>query len=501
MAMSESVVHRQAGHVTLAGAGPGDPSLLTVGARGALEAADVVLYDALMSPRLLEHCPSMVECISVGKRAGQHSMTQDEINALIVSKALEGKRVVRLKGGDPFVFGRGGEEALACREAGIPFCVIPGVTSAVAVPAYAGIPVTHRAVARNFAVVTGSEMSPGSSIDWAALAKVDTLVVLMGAGALPEVARGLIAYGRSPSTPAASISNGTLPNQRTLLADLGTIADRVRSEEMPTPLITVIGEVASLASSLAWREAGPLAGKSVVVTRTRSQASQLRALLKDLGADVVEAPVLEIHQEAPDLTTDERLSSRWDWIVFSSQNAVEAFFEALRKAGRDARALASTQIAAVGDATAAALSRWGIIADFLPSTATGDCLASELPRVAGARILLPIGSLSEERLADALRARGGHIEQVRVYETLPTPLADRLAERVLTADAVTFASASSARFLRKALGERQLPASTKLCAIGAQAAAATREEFGRVDAVAPEPSVGGLVASVLEVLR
>jgi uroporphyrinogen III methyltransferase/synthase len=501
MAMTESGARKAVGHVTLAGAGPGDPSLLTIGAREALEAADVVLYDALMSPRLLEHCPSMAECISVGKRAGQHSMTQDEINALIVSKALEGKHVVRLKGGDPFVFGRGGEEALACREAGIPFSVIPGVTSAVAVPAYVGIAVTQRGLARNFAVVTGSEMSPDSSTDWAALARMDTLVVLMGAAALPEVSRKLIEAGRSPSIPAASISNGTLPNQRTVIADLGTIAERVQAEKMPTPLITVVGEVAALATSLAWREARPLAGKSVVVTRTRRQVSQLRGLLEELGADVVEAPVLEIRHDASELTTDERLSSRWDWIVFSSQNAVEAFFGALRTAGRDARTLGSTQIAAIGSATAAALERHGIIPDFLPSTATGDCLAAELPRVSGARILLPAGSLSEDRLADALRARGGHIEQVRVYETFPAALDERLAERVLTADAITFASASSARFLRHALGERELPAATKLCTIGPQAASATRDVFGRVDGVAAQPSIDGLVASVLEALR
>jgi uroporphyrinogen III methyltransferase/synthase len=488
-----------AGSVSLVGAGPGDPDLLTVGAVRALQAAEVVVHDALLSPAVLDYCPAAAERIDAGKRAGAHSRSQDEINAVLIAKAREGKRVVRLKGGDPFVFGRGGEEALALREAGIPFTVIPGVSSAVAVPAYAGIPVTHRGIARNFAVVTGTEAA-GETIDWHALAGMETLVVLMGASSLPDVAQRLIQAGRDPSTPAASISNGTLPNQQTVVATLSTIAQAVTSAGLPTPLITVVGEVVSLAERIGWRESLPLAGKSVVVTRTRAQASNLRRVLETLGARVIEAPVLEIVHDAPDLTTDERVSSRWDWIVFSSQNGVSAFFEALRRAGRDTRALSNTKVAAVGNATAAALEPFGILADFVPTTATSACLAAELPRVDGARILLPEGSLSDDRLEMGLRARGGRVERVSVYETRPARLGAPLLAQVLSADAITFASASAARFLGQALGEAVLPATTRLCAIGPQAAAATAETFGRVDAIANEPSIEGLAAAVSEAL-
>jgi uroporphyrinogen III methyltransferase/synthase len=489
----------QAGHVTLVGAGPGDPALLTLGAVAALASAEAVLYDALVSPAILAYADREAELIAVGKRAGAHSMAQPDINALLITKALEGKRVVRLKGGDPFVFGRGGEEALACREAGVSFSVVPGVTSAVSVPAYAGIPVTHRGLASNFAVITGSEAGD-ATLDWGALAKIDTLVVLMGASALPEVARNLIAAGRDASTPAASISEGTLPAQRSVTATLETIAAAVTEAALPTPLITVIGKVASLADGLAWRESLPLAGKSVVVTRTRAQASDLRRMLEGLGASVIEAPVLDIQHDTAELVTDERVGSRWDWIVFASQNGVEAFFAGLRAAGRDARSLGTSQVAAVGEATATTLAAHGVVADFVPSRATGECLAAELPRVGGARVLVAQGNLGDGRLSGALRARGAHIEEVTLYRTMPAPLDDVMLGAVLAADAITFASASSARFLREALGERQLAPGTKLCAIGEHSSAATKDAFGRVDITASDPSIASLVEAVREAL-
>lgn len=488
------------GHVWLVGAGPGDPGLLTLAGAEALRRAEVVLYDALASPALLDLCDPAARLIAVGKRAGDHTASQDEITALLVRHGSAGRRVVRLKGGDPFVFGRGGEEALALAAAGIPYTVIPGVTSAVAVPAYAGIPVTHRGMATNFAVVTGRE-GAGVEADWDALARVDTLVILMGAAGLPEITARLIAAGRDPSTPAASISNGTMPAQRVVVATLATIAAEAAAAGLPTPLITVIGQVAALAGEIGWYAPGPLAGTTVVVTRARAQASQLRTMLEALGASVIEAPVLRVQFRDEDLVTDERVASRWDWIAFTSQNGVDAFFAALRRAGRDARALGTTRVAAVGDATAAALERHGIVADFTPSRATGECLARELPRVSGARVLLPQGSLTEDRLANGLRARGAHIEAVVVYQTHPMPLDDQLRERVARADAITFASASSARFLADALGELRPRPATRLVAIGEQSAAAVQAAFGRVDARASEASLPGLVTAVLEALQ
>jgi uroporphyrinogen III methyltransferase/synthase len=488
------------GHVWLVGAGPGDPGLLTLAGAEALRRAEVVLYDALASPALLDLCDAAARLIPVGKRAGDHTASQDEITALLVHHGSAGRRVVRLKGGDPFVFGRGGEEALALAAAGIPYTVIPGVTSAVAVPAYAGIPVTHRGMATNFAVVTGRE-GAGVEAGWDALARVDTLVVLMGAAGLPEISERLIAAGREPSTPAASISNGTMPAQRVVVATLATIAAEVAAAGLPTPLITVIGPVAALAGEIGWYVPGPLAGKSIVVTRARAQASQLRTMLEALGASVIEAPVLRVRFREEDLVTDERVASRWDWIAFTSQNGVEAFFAALRRAGRDARALGTTRVAAVGDATAAALERHGVVADFTPSQATGECLARELPRVTGARVLLPQGSLAGDRLADGLRARGAHIEAVVVYETHPVPLDDQLRERVARADAITFASASSARFLADALGDLRPQPAARLVAIGEQSAVAVQAAFGRVDARASGATLPGLVAAVVEALR
>ncbi len=262
----------------------------------------------------------------------------------------------------------------------------------------------------------------------------------------------------------------------------------------------MIGEVAGLGAEIAWREALPLAGRTVVVTRTRTQASQLRAVLEGLGASVLEAPVLEIRYAAPDLTTDQRAGSRWDWVVFASQNAVAGFFRALQAGGRDARVLGTTKLACIGEATAQALREHGLLADFIPSFADAEHLAVELPRVDGARVLIPSGSLSDQRLADRLRARGAHVERVQVYETLPARLDDAAVEALLGADAITFASASSAAFLAQALGERAVHKATKLCAIGPQAAESTRAAFGRVDAVASVPSIDGLAAAVVEVL-
>lgn len=491
--------------MTLLGAGPGDPGLLTLAGARALAAADVVLYDALISREVLQHCRADAELIPVGKRAGSHSASQDRINALLVEHGRAGKRVVRLKGGDPFVFGRGGEEALALTEAGVPFTVVPGVTSAIAVPASAGIPVTHRAVATSFAVVTGTEGGTRDSTDWPALARMDTLVILMGWSKLAEIAERLMSHGLAPETAAAAISHGTLPAQQTVIATLATIADA--SRDLATPIVTVVGDTVRLAEKLSAAARKPLQGKTVVVTRSRAQASGLAARLGELGAMVIEAPVIAIRPHFENILTDERVESRWDWVVFTSQNAVDVFFNALWEAGRDARSLGSTKLAAVGDATAAALRARGVIADFVPSKATGERLAAELPRVSGARIYLPLSSLADSRLADGLRMRGAHIERVDAYDTLPLPLdagdvggGESLVRRVATADAITFTSSSTATFLQDALGETQVSPATKLLSIGPQTSSAVRSAFGRVDGEAAEPNLDSLVQAVVGAL-
>ncbi len=486
------------GHAFLVGAGPGDPGLLTLAAREALQHAEVVLYDALIGPGILDFAPPGAELIPVGKRAGAHSLPQEEINRLLVAHTAAGRRVVRLKGGDPFVFGRGGEEALALRQAGLPFTVIPGVTSAVAVPAAAGIPVTHRGLATRFTVLTGSEQTGEAPASLPGPAEAGTLVILMGAAALSALVEQLLAVGWLPSTPAASIANGTLPTQVSVSAPLAEIARAAAG--LPTPLLTVVGPVAALAEQLGPGRSGPLAGRSVVVTRSRTQASTLADALRHLGARVVEAPAIRIDLHPERIIADDRCATRWDWVIFTSQNAVAAVFAALDAAGRDARAFGTTRIAAVGDATAAALRTHGVRADFLPSRATSAALAVELPRVAGARVFLPTSSLAGPELEDGLRARGAHIERVDAYDTLPQPLDPAVITAVQAADAVTFTSASTARFLRVALGEAALPPSVRLVSIGPATSAAVRQHFGRVDAEAAEPTIPSLVAAVLEVL-
>lgn len=489
------------GHVWIVGAGPGDPGLLTVAGAAALARAEVVLYDALASSALLRGVPEGAELHYVGKRSGHHAMPQDAISSLLVERARQGRRVVRLKGGDPFVFGRGAEEALACRQAGIPFTVIPGVTSAIAVPAYAGIPVTHRGVAANFMVVTSAEANPGrSSVDWQAAAVVDTLVILMGLATLRENMELLVAAGKAVDTPAACIQWGTRADQRVVLGTVETVAGLAAAAGLDSPVVTVVGAVAALANDLDWFAPGSLAGKRIVVTRARTQSSGLAARFEELGASVVEAPAIGVRLLPANITNDERVASRWDWIVFTSQNGVESVFSAIAAGGHDTRVLGTTKVASIGDATAGALAARGVVPDFQPLRATSETLAQELPRASGARILLPLSSLADDRLARGLRERGAHIEQVAAYETFAQPLAEHQVRDVVEADAITFTSASTARNLRSALGGVNVRPETRLISIGRQTSDAVRECFGRIDAEAPEPSLDALVEATREAL-
>jgi uroporphyrinogen III methyltransferase/synthase len=487
-----------AGNVAIVGAGPGDPDLITVAGVHALEAADVVLYDALASPALLRHAAG-AELVYVGKRAGRHAMRQDEINACIVEHAHAGKRVVRLKGGDPFVFGRGSEEALACREAGVPFAVVPGITSAIAAPAYAGIPVTHRGLSASFMVITGNRERE-TAVDWDAAARVGTLLILMGASNLDEIMAALMDAGKLAETPVACVRWGTRADQEVVSGTVGTIAEAVRTAELAAPIVTVVGEVAALRERLDWFAPGPLSGKRIVVTRARVQASDLAERLTARGAQVVEAPVIGVELHGERLPLTEGVGTRWDWIIFTSANGVQAFFAELYGLGLDTRVLGTTRIASIGAATSDVLKDVGIVPDFVPSKATSDVLAEEINRVHGARILLPVSSLTDRRLSDALRKRGGHIEQIAAYDTHPEPLDEQQLREVLEAHAITFTSASTARNLRAALGNAELSVETKLVSIGAETSKAMMEAFGRVDAEAETPSLDALVDAVRRVL-
>jgi uroporphyrinogen III methyltransferase / synthase len=471
--------------VYLVGAGPGDPGLLTVRGRELVEGCEAIVYDRLADPRIVALAPETAERIYAGKRPGEHAMTQERLSALLVELGGRLGHVVRLKGGDPFVFGRGGEEALALEAAGIPFEVVPGVSSAYAVPAYAGIPVTQRGMATQVTFVTGHEdpAKPESALDWSSLAATPgTLVFLMGVGALAENARRLIAHGMAADTPAAVISHGTRPDQRTVTAPLARIAEEAAA--LPAPAITVVGEVARLREHLAWFERRPLHGRRIAVTRARAQASVLRARLEELGAAVVEAPAIRIEPLAfdpPDLAS-------FDLLVLTSANGVERVLPA------DVRALAGVTVAAIGAATAEALSAHGIVADVVPERAVGEALLAELGDVSGTRALVAAAEGARDVLPDGLAAGGAEVTVLRTYRSVPEPVD---AEAVLAADLVTFTSSSTVTNLLGAMDGRDL-SGMRAVSIGPVTSASLREAGIEPVAEADPHDVSGLVRAVVE---
>jgi len=447
------------GKVYLVGAGPGDPGLITVKGLERLRAADCVLYDSLVPERLLDEVRPGCEAIHVGHRAGSRTMTQEDIHRLLIEKARAGKAVVRLKGGDPFVFGRGGEECEALAGAGVPFEVVPGVTSAVAVPAYAGIPVTHRDWASSVAFVTGHARADATDeddeddggIDYAKLATgVDTLVFLMGVRNLPRIVEQMIAHGRPAATPVALIRWGTRPEQRTLTGTLSDIAERARNADFRPPALIVVGEVVRLREHLSWFEARPLFGRRIVVTRSREQASDLVRRLGDLGAEVIEIPTIQIDDPEDWGPVDEaiRRIGEFHWIAFTSQNGVDRFLGRLFRSGRDVRALASARICAIGPATASRLEACGLRADLRPERNVAESLTEAFSRldVRGKRVLLPRPAVAREVLPEALAAMGAEVTEVVVYRTVrPAAHLEGLRERLRRGeiDLVTFTSSST----------------------------------------------------------
>ncbi|HUT36199.1 MAG TPA: uroporphyrinogen-III C-methyltransferase [Planctomycetota bacterium] len=491
------------GVVLLVGAGPGDPGLITVKGVEALRKADVVVYDALANPRLLREARADAELVCVGKRGGCHTMRQEEINALLVAKGKEGKRVCRLKGGDPFVFGRGGEEALALAEAGVAFEVVPGVTAGIAAPAYAGIPVTHRGLTASVAFITGHEdpTKEASDLAWDKLATAfGTLVVYMGVKNLPHIVEQLVANGLPAATPAAVVQWGTTPRQRTASGTLADIEERAAGLEAPAVL--VVGQVAGLRERLAWFEAGPLFGRRIVVTRARAQASELSEQLEALGAEVVEMPAIRI--EPPDdwEPLDQAIAElpTFDWVLFTSVNGVDSFFARLALAGRDARAL--PRVAAIGPATSERLTGHGIRPDCQPERFTGAELVAALAArepLDGRRVLLPRAADVPDTVRKGLEQAGAVVHEVDAYRTVAGGEADEATVARVAAgdvDFVTFTSSSTVRGFAAALGADRLaalPSCIRLVSIGPVTTQAARELGLTIAAEAEAHTIPGLV--------
>jgi len=441
------------GKVYLVGAGPGDPGLLTIKAKECLENGDVIIYDNLANRAFLKYARENAEKVYVGKTGGCHSKSQDEINQLIVEKAKQGLSIVRLKGGDPFIFGRGGEEAEELVKAGIAFEIVPGITSAIAVPAYAGIPLTHRDYTSTVAFITGHEdpTKEESSIDWEKLSTgVGTLVFLMGVGNLAGIAEKLTSHGRPKETPIAVIERGTVPEQRTITGTLENI-DRLAGEAgIRPPAIIVVGEVVGLRQSLNWFEARPLFGKRIVVTRAREQASEFLSLLSGLGAECLEFPSIEIVPPENWNALDRAIKDleTYQWLLFTSVNGVKYFFERLDHHQKDVRDLKGIKVGAIGPKTAAAISKKGIKADLVPKEYRAEAIIQEMGKqeIKGAKILLPRAEKAREILPRELESQGAEVDVITAYRTMkPDQDLGKIKEMLKQGqiDMVTFTSSST----------------------------------------------------------
>ena len=500
------------GIVYLVGAGPGDYRLISVKACDCLRKAEVVVYDRLADERILSYAPKTAEYVYVGKASNRHTMKQEDINQLLVDKAKEGKCVVRLKGGDPFVFGRGGEEALLLEKNGLPFEIVPGITSAISVPAYAGIPVTHRGIATSFAVITGHEdpTKGESNMRWDKLSTgMDTLVFLMGVANLPHITQQLMANGRAGDTPAAVIRWGTKPEQRVLLTTVAHAAEDVEKAQLQPPAIFIVGDVVALREKLQWfdkKATHPLFGKTVLVTRAREQASKLTQALETLGAKCVEVPSIRLQAPSDHYAAVDQAISRladYAWVIFTSTNGVQHFFERLALAGKDARAFGHAKIAAIGTATAEELGRHGIQADIVPQEfrAEGVVEAMQGELSAGMKILLPRAQEAREILPESLRKLGAIVDVASVYETVAAcengkDINEKLSQGEI--DLVTFTSSSTVKNLIQALGSTDALQHVQTAVIGPITAATCRNYGIEPDIVAEEYTIDGLVKAIGE---
>jgi len=496
--------------VYLVGAGPGDPRLITVKGLECIKKADVVIYDYLVNTDLLSAAKQDAEFIYVGKQGSAHTMEQEDINKLIAKKALEGKIVTRLKGGDPYIFGRGGEEAIVLHENNIPFEVVPGITAAIASPNYAGIPVTHRDFTSTFGLITGHEdpTKNESAIDWAKVSTgIGTIAFYMGIKNLPYITEQLIKHGRSKDTPVAVIRWGTTPQQKTIIGTLGTIVQKAK--DIKPPAITIVGEVVKLRDQLNWFETKPLFGKTIVVTRSREQASEFADQLQEYGAHVIEFPTIEIAKPDTLKPLDEAINNiqSYNWLVFTSINGVDSFFQRLFELGKDIRELKGIKLCAIGPATEEGIKKYHIKVDCIPPKFVAESVVEELKKVTvvkGERFLLPRADIARSSLPQELQKLGGTVTDLVAYKTIMAqPRNINLIDKINNGEIniVTFTSSSTVRNFVQIIGEKNISSLNKhiqFASIG-PITTQTAEEMGiRVDIKAKDYTIPGLVDAILE---
>ena len=495
------------GKVYLIGAGPGDVKLITIKAMEVIQSADVVVYDRLANPRLLSFAKEDAELIYVGKKSSQHTLTQDKINQLLVDKANEGKIVARLKGGDPFVFGRGGEEAEELLEDNIEFEIVPGITSAIAVPAYAGIPVTHRTATSSFKIITGHEdpTKDESQINWDILGKDEsTLIFLMGVSNLGKITEKLIEKGKSKDTPIALIQWGTRPEQRTVTGTLETIVKIVEEEKISSPAIIIVGEVVKLREKLNWFEKKPFFGKRILVTRAREQASGLSREIESLGGEAFEFPAIKIAEMEDKSKLDQAINSasNYDWLIFTSVNGVKFFFKRMNELKKDIRTLGNAKICAIGPITKKSLEDKGLIVDYMPEKFVAEKVVDGLKAFLnpGDKILLPRGDLARPILVESLMEMKMDVNEVVTYRTLAEnrdqeELLEKLEDKMI--HLITFTSSSTVTNFLKIFTDNQrqkeLLEGVKIACIGPITAATAEENGLKPDLIAEDYTIDGLI--------
>ncbi|MBN2516255.1 MAG: uroporphyrinogen-III C-methyltransferase [Deltaproteobacteria bacterium] len=499
------------GKVYIIGGGPGDPGLITVRGVECLRKADVVVYDYLVGREILDYAPKDARLIYVGKKGGEHTVSQHNLNQILVEEAVKGNIVARLKGGDPFIFGRGGEEAQVLAQAGIPFEVVPGVTSAVAVPAYAGIPLTHRSFTSSVTFVTGHEdpVKEQSRVDWKSLNTDGTIVFLMGVRNLSRIVERLTANGKDPETPAALIRWGTTPDQETVTGTLKNIVTRAEERHFSPPAIFVVGDVVTLREELSWFENKPLSGKGIVITRPEEQAGDLAALLREAGARVIYFPTIKIvpPDRFDDLDRAIDTVATYDWIIFTSANGVKFFFERLRELGKDLRDMKGPGICAIGPATAETIGNIGLRVDIVPDEyiSEGVVRAFEGQNLQGKRVLLPRAEIARDIIPDGLSKRGATVDVVTAYRTANSgrkrnELYDLIKQNKV--DVVTFTSPSTVTNFIDIIGrDEKLPEYIKIACIGPVTSASAQEAGLNVDIMQGPYVISGLVRAMIKALN